>query len=151
MQTYHSQNLNDTKAIGETLFKQLELPVCVYLVGGMGVGKTSLCQAIIQAAGYAEAVTSPTYNLIQEYTVDSCTIYHMDLYRLQDPAEIEYLGLDDLWHSKSLFLIEWPSNGEGFLRNADFTISISQEGGNERYSAASDSRLITFENSKKIA
>ena len=145
MQIYYSNNVNETKTIGADLFALFRLPACVYLVGDMGVGKTTLCQAIIEAAGYCGVITSPTYNLIQEYEVEAGTIYHMDLYRLEDPAEIEFLGLDDLWHRKSLFLIEWPSKGLGHLRSADLTISISLTGSEEQNSEIGERRLITLD------
>ena len=90
----------------------------------MGLGKTTLCKSIIHGFGYAGVVTSPTYNLIQEYSVSSGTIYHMDLYRLQDPAELEYLALADLWTDQSLFLVEWPEHGAGFLPAATAQIAI---------------------------
>ena len=147
MKQFHSKTINDTEAIGAQLLRQFQLPACVYLVGEMGVGKTSLCQAIIRAAGYEGAVTSPTYNLIQEYPVQNGTIYHMDLYRVEDPAEVEYLGLDDLWHSRSLFLIEWPSRGHGYLPLADHVISITYDADNSENENPDNPRIITLEGS----
>lgn len=90
------------------------------------MGKTTLCKSIIQAFGYSGPVTSPTYNLIQEYPVAAGTIYHMDLYRLNDPAELEFLALADLYTSSSIFLIEWPQQGAGLLPEASHAISISR-------------------------
>lgn len=125
MTSYKSKNLTETNKIGQSIYAQLRWPSCVYLVGDLGAGKTALCQSIISAAGYSGVVTSPTYNLIQEYPVAAGIIYHLDLYRLEDPGELEYLGLSDLWSDTSLFLIEWPENGAGFLQAADLTIDIS--------------------------
>lgn len=126
MKTYQCLDLAQTQAAGTEIFKQLTVPACVYVHGSMGAGKTSLCQAIIHAAGYTGTVTSPTYNLIHEYPVTGGVIYHLDLYRLNDPAEIEYLGVTDLWREDSLLLIEWPLRGEGFLPKADFTVAIKR-------------------------
>ena len=148
MQIYQSQNVVDTDAIGAELFKQFVLPSCVYLTGDMGVGKTSLCQAIIRAAGYTGAVTSPTYNLIQEYAVNAGTIYHMDLYRIEDPAELEYLGLEDLWQERSLFLIEWPSRGGGYLHKADHTISIEFANSGKISRGDNKGRVITLDSTE---
>jgi len=61
----------------------------------MGAGKTTLTKSIINTLGYQGEVTSPTYNLIQEYPVNNGMVYHMDLYRLQDPEELSFLALED--------------------------------------------------------
>ncbi len=124
MQTFDCQDLAATQAAGAEIFKLLNFPACVYVHGEMGAGKTTLCQSIVKAAGYSGTVTSPTYNLIHEYKVDAGIVYHMDLYRLNDPSELEFLALEDLWCENSLFLIEWPSQGEGCLRKADVDLSI---------------------------
>ena len=121
---YQSNSVDDTNRAGRKIAQQISFPDCVYLKASMGLGKTTLCKSIIHGFGYAGVVTSPTYNLIQEYSVSSGTIYHMDLYRLQDPAELEYLALADLWTDQSLFLVEWPEHGAGFLPAATAQIAI---------------------------
>lgn len=123
---FTSNDLAATRRIGEKLAALLPFPACVYLTGQMGAGKTTLSQSIILALGYRGVVTSPTYNLIQEYPVAKGVIYHMDLYRLDDPAELEFLALSDLWGARSLFLIEWPENGLGYLQKPSHEISISK-------------------------
>ena len=92
----------------------------------MGAGKTTLTKSIIQAFGYIGEVTSPTYNLVQEYPVEQGVIYHMDLYRLEDPSEFEFLAIDDLWSERSLFLIEWPERADGYLQPANAVITIQK-------------------------
>lgn len=122
-------SLSETEAAGSQIMAHLQFPACVYLNGEMGVGKTTLCKSIIKAFGYAGDVTSPTYNLIQEYPVALGTIYHMDLYRLEDASELAYLAIDDLWSEQSIFLIEWAERGLGYLQVADMEISISKSYG----------------------
>lgn len=124
MKTFDCKNLRQTKAAGIEIAKQLKFPSCVYLQGGMGTGKTTLCQSIVRQLGYTSSVTSPTYNLIHEYAVAGGVVYHLDLYRLEDPAELEYLAIADLWRNDSLFLVEWPDNGRAYLPKADYCISI---------------------------
>lgn len=124
--SYSACSLQETELIGQKIAKQLTFPSCVYLQGEMGAGKTTLSKSIIQAFGYVGAVTSPTYNLVQEYQVGQGVIYHMDLYRLEDPSELEYLALDDLWSNTSLFLIEWPVRGAGYLQMANAEVNISK-------------------------
>lgn len=93
------------------------------LEGDLGAGKTAFSQGFIQALLPNARVKSPTFSLIESYPLDQLTLHHLDLYRLQDPEELEYLGLRDLfWHS--ICLIEWASRGEGWLPLADCAIQI---------------------------
>ena len=137
---FNVTTLSETQAAASNIVDYLQFPQCVYLKGEMGAGKTTLCKSIIQAFGYVGEVTSPTYNLIQEYPVKQGTIYHMDLYRLEDASELEYLAIDDIWSEKSIFLIEWAERGQGFLQPADVTISI-----NKLVSEPQNGRQIVFQ------
>jgi len=128
-QNFVCHSLPQTSGAGRSIASALRFPSCVYLRGDMAAGKTTLAKAIIAGLGYCGDVTSPTYNIIQEYPVQQGTVYHMDLYRLEDPNELEFLALDDLWCPKSLFLIEWPERGGGHIRPADFEINIAKVSG----------------------
>ncbi len=123
---FESNSLEQTCEVGSKIALMLNFPSCVYLIGDLGAGKTSLVKSIINSLGYVGDVTSPTYNLIQEYQVEQGTVYHMDLYRLEDPGELEFLGLEDLWANHSLFLIEWPEKGEGLLQPANIEIRLNK-------------------------
>jgi len=123
---FNCYTLAQTQAAGSQIASALMFPSCVYLLGEIGVGKTTLCKSIIESLGYSGPVTSPTYNLIQQYPVTAGVIYHMDLYRLEDPAELEFLALSDLWENNSLFLIEWPERGDGFLQAPTHRILINK-------------------------
>jgi len=123
---FTSKSLDQTELAGRQIAELLSFPACVYLQGDMGAGKTTLAKSIIHGLGYSGAVTSPTYNLIQEYPIDDSIIYHMDLYRVQDAGELEFLALEDLWSASSLFLVEWAERGRGVIRAPDVTISISK-------------------------
>ena len=136
--SFESKSLIDTESVGQQIAKALSFPCCVYLNADMGAGKTTLTKSIIQALGYNGPVTSPTYNLIQEYPVANGVVYHMDLYRLQDPEELSFLALEDLWSEESIFLIEWPQNGGGYLACASHAINIQKD-------AKTDKRMIEFE------
>jgi len=124
---FASDCLEHTFDVGSEIASMLRFPSCVYLIGDLGAGKTSLVKSIINSLGYVGDVTSPTYNLIQEYKVEQGMVYHMDLYRLNDPSELEFLGLEDLWSDRSLFLIEWPEKGEGFLQPANIEITMNKK------------------------
>lgn len=130
---FESPSLADTEEVGACIAQQLTFPACVYLNGEMGAGKTTLTKSLIRSLGYKGDVTSPTYNLIQEYQVEQGIIYHMDLYRLEDPAEIEYLAIEDLWSGESLFLIEWAQKGLDYLRKPSHEIEIKKISGESEF------------------
>ncbi|SVB64875.1 uncharacterized protein METZ01_LOCUS217729 [marine metagenome] len=93
----------------------------------MGVGKTALAQGFIQYFGF-ERVKSPTYSLVESYQNDVINIHHMDCYRLNDPEELEYIGIRDYLLSGHLQLIEWPELGKGVIAKADISITLSGDG-----------------------
>jgi len=128
----------ETQVIGKKIAELITFPSCIYLDAEMGMGKTTLCKSIIAGLSCQQTVTSPTYNLIQEYSIEEGVVYHMDLYRLDDPSELEFLALPDLWNSESVFLIEWPQKGEGFLQFPTHKIGITKLEGTQK-------REITFE------
>lgn len=101
----------------------------VYLQGDLGAGKSFLVRALIQALGWPAAVKSPTYSLIESYDLAWGPVHHLDLYRLADPEELDYLGIRDLCaQDPSLLLIEWPSKGLGFLPEADLVLRLEGSG-----------------------
>lgn len=111
------------------LQEQLRPGQTIYLQGPLGAGKTTFVRALLRALGFEGAVKSPTYTLLEVYPFDHLTIVHMDLYRLADPHELEFFGLDEYLHDpKTVLLVEWPGQGAGFLPKADLTIELSMEG-----------------------
>ncbi len=111
MPTFRTANEEETIALGERLAGMLPARGAVLLIGNLGAGKTTLAKGIVKGRGAAqpEDVSSPTYTLIHEY--GGGRVYHVDLYRLDDPREVARLGLDDLFERDALTLVEW---GERF-------------------------------------
>jgi tRNA threonylcarbamoyladenosine biosynthesis protein TsaE len=96
----------------------------LYLHGDLGTGKTTLVRGLLRARGCRTAVRSPTYTLIEPYDDLEPPIAHLDLYRLGDPEELDYLGLRDLLERHCLMIVEWPERGRGVLPAADLEIEL---------------------------
>ena len=123
--------LNDaeeTEALGAALWRALPQKCLVFLYGDLGAGKTTLIRGLLRAAGYQKAVRSPTYSLVEEYELaEGRRLFHFDLYRLKDPEELEWMGMDDYLRQAALCFIEWPQMGKGFLPEADLEIRMHHQ------------------------
>lgn len=112
-----------------------QIPLIAHLRGDLGVGKTTFARGLLQALGERGPVRSPTYGLVVEYELRDGRVIHLDLYRLQDPEELEQLGLRDLATGTRLWLVEWPERGAGLLPAADVELFFEVEGAGRRFSA----------------
>lgn len=100
----------------------------IYLSGELGAGKTTLTRGLLRGYGFSGAVKSPTYTLVEPYEFDQCHIYHFDLYRLADPEEVEYLGVEDYFQPGNLCIVEWAERGAGVIPAADLSIALELSG-----------------------
>jgi tRNA threonylcarbamoyladenosine biosynthesis protein TsaE len=130
--TTHSAE--QTIAFGRTLTRLLAPPKLVLLRGDLGAGKTTLIKGIATAfeAASEEDVTSPTFTLVHEYRGPTANLYHVDLYRVDTPRQLETLGLDDLIADNSILLIEWGEKFPRFVHDRDVEISLERISENER-------------------
>jgi len=126
--TTHSAE--ETIAFGRTLASLLAPPKLVLLRGDLGSGKTTLVKGIAAAfeAAEEEDVTSPTFTLVHEYRGPGVNLFHIDLYRVDTPRELETLALDDLQAENSILLIEWGEKFPRLQRERDVEISLEREG-----------------------
>jgi tRNA threonylcarbamoyladenosine biosynthesis protein TsaE len=103
-------------------------PVVVHLGGPLGAGKTTLARGLLAGLGHAGRVRSPTFTLLEPYELPGCLAVHLDLYRLADPAELDYLGLVELLSPGTLVLVEWAERGGNRLPGADLRIALEYDG-----------------------
>ncbi|HPE59943.1 MAG TPA: tRNA (adenosine(37)-N6)-threonylcarbamoyltransferase complex ATPase subunit type 1 TsaE [Thiolinea sp.] len=114
-QTYQIKNEQAMLNFGATLLNKVKHGGLVALHGELGTGKTTLVRGLLQALGYRGNVKSPTYTLVEHYPFDELAVYHFDLYRLNDPEELEAMGFRDYLHDGSLCLVEWPEKAGDYL------------------------------------
>lgn len=121
----------DTDLLGQWLAATRPAQAVVQLRGDLGAGKSTLARALLRALGVTGAIRSPTYTLIERYPLaDGHEAWHLDLYRIGQAEELDFLGLDE--GSASLWLVEWPERGAGALPPTDLELGLEIEGKGRR-------------------
>tara|TARA_B100000900_G_scaffold416049_2_gene448724 strand:- start:1679 stop:2161 length:483 start_codon:yes stop_codon:yes gene_type:complete len=116
-----------TVAAGSAVGRALTTGATVFLNGELGAGKTTFTRGALRALGHEGSVKSPTYTLCEPYDLaDSGQFCHLDLYRLSNPEELEFLGIRDYVASGAMLFIEWPSKGEGWLPTPDLEVALGE-------------------------
>ena len=133
MLEFHSHSPEQTAEIAREIAALIPAPAVIQLTGNLGAGKTTLTKSLVEAWGAtaADEVSSPTFTLIHEYG-EPVAVYHIDLYRLETPAEFYSLGLDEIFDSRARVLIEWGEKFAPLLPKDRWTITIAHAGGDAR-------------------
>ena len=140
-----------TQALGASLAPSLCEGGLVLLSGELGTGKTTLVRALLHELGHEGGVRSPTYALVEPYRIGSLDIYHLDLYRIADPEELEFLGFRDWLLPGNLVLIEWPERAAGMLPAADLHLHLEHAGEGRRVHLSGDDRFIDMIGTQRFA
>ncbi len=119
-------------ALGAALARCLEPGLVVTLEGDLGAGKTTLTRAALRALDFHGSVKSPTYTLIEPYTVSRLDLYHFDFYRFTDPDEYLDAGLDEYFGGQGVCIVEWPDKAAPHLPAPDLRILLRIDGSGRR-------------------
>ena len=114
---------------GRRLGRQIDPPLVITLDGDLGAGKTTLARAICEGYGVREDVTSPTFALVHQYEAPKSPVYHIDLFRLDNPAALQNIGWDDIVHADPLVLIEWPGRAGDLLPDNHLPVELRHVSG----------------------
>ncbi len=120
---------------GARLARALPGPLCIYLRGPLGAGKTTLVRGALHALGHVGPVRSPTYTILETYSVPRGEVCHLDLYRLGSAQELEDIGARELFDGRHICFVEWPQRGAGWLPPADLDLDLDMAGSGRRVHA----------------
>ena len=132
MRRIEIDSLSDLPRVAEAVVEALDGRTVVLLRGGMGAGKTTLVSRIAALLGAEDAVTSPTFALVNQYEGTEQRIYHFDFYRIDNIEEVFDLGYEEYFYSGDLCLVEWPEKIEPHIPDDAMVVRITAGDGEER-------------------
>lgn len=124
----HLPGEDDTLALGAALAAALQPGLHIWLQGNLGSGKTTLTRGLLRALGHTGKVKSPTYTLIEPYSVSRLDLYHFDFYRFNAPEEYLDAGLDEYFAGQGVCIVEWPDKALPYLDQPDIELRLDPEG-----------------------
>jgi len=113
-----------TEKLAAQIATTVSAPFFIALQGDLGTGKTTFTRGFLHALGHAGKVKSPTYTILETYSLAQYSVNHFDLYRLADPEELELIGAHEVFSGQNVNLVEWPEQGEGWLPDMDMWINF---------------------------
>ena len=122
---YDLKDESETLRLAESMASHLFPGMNLYLKGELGSGKTTFVRGLLRGLGYQDKVKSPTYTLVEPYSLEKFTIYHFDLYRFKDETEWDDAGFREYFNNTSICLVEWPEKVGHILPKPDISIELS--------------------------
>ena len=127
----HIENTSTMEHLGACISNYVRPATSLWLQGPLGAGKTTLCRGLIKGLGYEYAVKSPTFTLVNSYTIGDLIVHHFDFYRVSDPYEFDLIGGHDYFTDNAFCVIEWPQHAEKMLQAPALCINL-EIGGTSR-------------------
>ena len=124
MHNLHIKDATAMQLLGLCLANYVQPATSLWLQGALGAGKTTLCQGLIRGLGYTDAVKSPTFTLVNSYTIGQLVVHHFDFYRISDPYEFDLIGGRDYFSDDSFCIIEWPERAASVLPQPTLCINL---------------------------
>lgn len=103
----------------------LPSPCHIHLKGHLGAGKTTFTRYLLQALGHQGHVKSPTYTLVETYHLSNCLVYHFDLYRISEPEQLHFIGIEDYLSDNAIVIIEWADRAQNLLPEPDIMLGLT--------------------------
>lgn len=137
--TIHLASENETLQFGARLAAAAGTRAVLFLYGPLGAGKTTLTRGFLRGLGCQEKIKSPTYTLVEAYDLPDRTVFHFDFYRLNDPQELEHIGIQEYFQDTAVCLVEWPEKGLSYLPEPDLAcyLMLQEQGRDIRVEARS--------------
>lgn len=114
-----------SKKIAAFIAKNLTSPLLITFSGEIGAGKTTIIREILRSLSVTSRIKSPTFSLVESYTLNNFTIHHFDLYRINDVNELEYIGFRDYFKDTNIIFIEWPQRAPEIIKEVDVAINLT--------------------------
>jgi tRNA threonylcarbamoyladenosine biosynthesis protein TsaE len=127
-----------TLNLGRQLASYIRPGLTIFLHGDLGAGKTTLVRGLLRGLGFDGRVKSPTYTLVESYSISSLYLYHFDLYRFKHEQEWLDAGFNELFNERNICIVEWPERARGLLPEADVTIELAIDGDGRSVRMASE-------------
>jgi tRNA threonylcarbamoyladenosine biosynthesis protein TsaE len=122
---YDLKDESETLRLAESMASHLSPGMNLYLKGELGSGKTTFVRGVLRGLGYQDKVKSPTYTLVEPYSLEKFTIHHFDLYRIKNETEWDEAGFREHFNNTSICLVEWPEKAGHILPKPDISIELS--------------------------
>lgn len=134
-------NEADTLAFAAHLATLINDKIIIFLYGPLGAGKTTFTRGFLRGLQFQGKVKSPTYTLVEPYQINDKTIFHFDFYRINDPMELQYVGIEEYFHQRAICLIEWPEKALPLLPDPDLNCYIAYQNGGREIRLQANSQL----------